>query len=86
MLELIGWAGAVCFAISAAPQAWMSFRQGHSQGLSVGLLFLWFSGESLSLIYGAAKSLPLPVMFNYALNFAFLCVIIYYKLFPRRNV
>lgn len=83
-MEIVGWMGAILFAMSAAPQAWMSYKQGHSEGVSNGLLSMWFGGELLSMIAMAAEpQIIWYVMFNYVLNFLFLLVIIHYKIHPR---
>ena len=81
-MELIGWLGSICFALCALPQAVMSYRQGHSDGMSWGLLLLWMVGEILTLIYVAPKA-HWPLIFNYAGNLVLLQVIIYYKMWPR---
>ena len=86
LIEIIGWVGNACFMLSALPQAIMCYKQGHARGVSVGLLSLWFIGESLAMIYGFAKDLPAPLLVNYACNFVFLCVIIFYKVFERRGI
>lgn len=79
LLELIGWIGSIAFALSAAPQALKSVQDGHSDGIAVGMLALWFVGEICSLVYVWPKK-HIPLITNYVLNFIFLCVIIYYKL------
>lgn len=71
------------FAISAVPQAYLSIKQGHSRGLSKGLLSLWFGGELIAIIYGLYEQVPLPVMVNYIINFICLSIIIVYYKFPR---
>lgn len=77
-LEIIGWIGSICFAISAAPQALKSIQDGHSEGIAGGMLALWFVGEVCSLVYVWPKK-HVPLLANYILNFIFLCVIIWYK-------
>jgi uncharacterized protein with PQ loop repeat len=81
-MELVGWFGAICFAICAAPQAWLCYRQGHAMGLSHLLLGLWVTGEACSFIYVLPLG-KLPLLFNYAANLALLMVILRYKWFPR---
>lgn len=84
MIEILGWVSQILFGICAIPQAYMSFRQGHSRGLSHALLWCWFFGEGLSIIYGYIKDIPLPIMCNYLLNFTCLCVIMKFRYFERR--
>ena len=78
----IGYMGSCLLAICAAPLAWRSFRDGHSEGIDGLALICWSLGELLTLVYvlylwnGA-------LILNYGLNFLFLCVIVRYKLKPR---
>ena len=37
-METIGWIGSICFALCAIPQAWKSFKDGHSRGITWGLM------------------------------------------------
>lgn len=85
MTEAIGWAASILFAFSGLPQALMSIRQGHSRGISNGLVGMWFLGESLAIVYASIKGNIQPLLFNYVLNYIFLCIIIWYKFFPRRD-
>lgn len=83
MMQSLGWIGHMLFALSAIPQAYMSFRQGHSQGISKGLLGMWFGGEGIAIVYGIYEQVPLPLMVNYVINFTCLLVIIRYTVWPR---
>lgn len=80
--SVFGWIGSICFAISGAPQALLSYKQGHSRGIANGLLVLWLVGELGSLVYALSLANWVFVL-NYAGNLAFLSVILYYKLRPR---
>ena len=82
MIEFLGWFGAVCFAVSAIPQAWACWRQGHARGLSPCFLAFWAGGEVTVLSYSIAKGLW-PLVFNYAVNGAALAVILWYFTWPR---
>lgn len=84
MMEIIGWFGAVFLAICGLPQAWLSYKQGHSEGVSKHLLLLWSLGEILTLIYVLPK-FDWPLIFNYGTNLFSLSVIVYYKLRPRNR-
>lgn len=86
MIETIGWVGAVCFALCAVPQAWLSWQQGHSEGVSGSFLTLWFVGEVCMLGYSLAEIDSLQIIVNYVFNLACLLVIIKYKLRPRRSI
>lgn len=84
VFEIIGLIGAFAFAISALPQAWKSYDEGHSRGVSAGLLWLWLIGEVFTLIY----TLPLwkiPLLLNYGGNLVLLLIIMYYKYYEREE-
>jgi uncharacterized protein with PQ loop repeat len=78
-LEHIGWLGGIFLAICGAPQAYKSFKEKHSNGISLGFLILWTLGEIFTLIYIIPK-MDLPLLFNYGMNLIFLGVIWKYKL------
>lgn len=80
--EISGWLGSMLFAISAIPQAIHSFKTKQSEGVTWGLLLLWFFGEIFTLIYVLPKDDVLPLLMNYMLNIVFISVILYYKLWP----
>lgn len=84
MLEVIGWIGAICFAICGLPQAIKCFRDKHADGLDWFFLILWFTGEICMLIY-ILPELLIPLIVNYFANLMFVMVIIYYKIFPQRQ-
>jgi len=86
MIEIIGWIGAILFCLCGAPQAYSSYKQGHSRGLSHAFIWMWFLGEVLTLVYVLAKhGLDLPLVLNYLLNLLFLGIIIKYKYKERVN-
>ncbi len=68
-------------AFCGLPQAVSSYRHKSSHGITWGLLVMWGIGEVLTLAYVLPK-MELPLVFNYAANIVFLCVIGYYKFFP----
>lgn len=84
MLDTIGWIGAWLMAICGLPQAWQSYQQGHSDGLSKYLLWLWSLGEIFTLIYVLPK-FDWPLIFNYGTNLFSLSIIVWYKLKPRKH-
>jgi len=84
MIEILGWVGNTLFAFCAAPQAYKSYKDGHSDGIASLLLFMWGTGEILTLAYVILKhGLDLPLITNYLLNLLFIAIISKYKLFPR---
>ena len=83
-LQTIGWLGSIFLAICGLPQAILSYKQGHSNGISLGFLLLWTLGEIFTLIY-IAPTLDGPLLFNYISNLIFLSVIWKFKIKPRRD-
>lgn len=84
MIEAIGWLASFCFAICALPQARLSYKQGHSRGVSPSFMWLWFSGEILMMLYVPLKlGWDWPIMFNLITNALFGLVILRYMYFPR---
>ena len=82
MIETLGWASQIIFMLSGLPQAYRCWVQGHGEGLSVGLILMWFIGEGLAIIYGFLVDLPTPIMVNYIVNFISLLFIMRYKFKP----
>lgn len=82
-MHTIGWLGSLFLAICGLPQAWLSYKQGHSDGISTSLLVLWGAGEILTLFYVTEK-FDWPLIFNYGMNLFSLGVIAWYKLYPRK--
>lgn len=83
MLETIGWIGATALAVSALPQAVQSVRQGHSHGVSRGLLWLWLVGEVCCLVYVSGTSRSAPLELNYAANMLLVGIVAWYSYRPR---
>lgn len=84
IFEILGWLGSICLAICGIPQAWQSYRDKHSEGISWGFILLWTFGEVFALAYVYDK-LDLPLLLNYATNILILAVILYYKINPTKD-
>lgn len=82
IVMILGWLGSICLAISGIPQAWMSYREKHSHGMSWAFLLLWAFGEIFALAYVYDK-LDLPLLLNYSVNILILSVILFYKISPK---
>jgi uncharacterized protein with PQ loop repeat len=80
-MEIIGWIGSILLAFCGLPQAIESYRTKSSEGLTWGLLLMWFWGEIFTIIYIIPKW-HWPLIFNYTANIIFLLVILYYKIKP----
>lgn len=76
-----GWAGSIMFALSAVPQAWRSYRQGHSHGIGWPLIVMTLIGEVLSLSYALPRHLW-PLTMNYLVNIAAMSIIGWFKARP----
>ena len=84
MLDAVGYIGSLAFALCALPQAFKSIGDGHSKGLSWGFLLLWLCGEVCTIVYSWGYWL-LPLLGNYVGNMIMLSIILYYKVFPRKE-
>lgn len=82
MWENLAWVGSILLALCAIPQAFMSYRNGHSDGISWGFVLLWFFGEVFTIGY-VIKESAVPLIVNYAANILFLLIIIRYKIWQR---
>jgi uncharacterized protein with PQ loop repeat len=78
VVEVIGWIGALFLAVCAAPQAYKSYVEKKTEGVSITFLSLWYLGEVLTLIYICFTSVQIPLVINYVFNILCLTVIIYY--------
>lgn len=75
--------GSILLAICAAPLAWRSYKDGHSDGVDFLFLLIWLLGEIFTLSYVVYK-LDIPLILNYGLNLIFIGVVVYYKVKPRK--
>lgn len=86
MIEIVGWVAGLLFAFCGAPQAYKSYKEGHSSGISSLLLWMWGSGELLMIVYVLGKhGLDLPLLVNYIMNLFFVLIITKYKIFPKEG-
>ena len=83
--EAIGWIGSTLFSMCAIPQAWSSWKNKNSDGLTWPFLLMWLGGEIATMYYVSGKPDVLPLVVNYWINLALLLVIIWYRLYPLRN-
>jgi uncharacterized protein with PQ loop repeat len=81
--EVFGWAGSFLLSVASIPQAIQSYKQGHSEGLSTAMIWLWGAGMMSAMIYVTSKT-DLPLMFNYGFNLVTVwATIAWFKHFPR---
>ena len=79
-INAVGILGAILLALCGAPQAYMSFKNKHSDGVSTSFALMWFFGEVMMLIY-VAQSLDWILIGNYVFNIFLVGIILYYKVF-----
>lgn len=81
-LYIFGWLGSFLLAFCGLPQAINCFMKKSSEGITWGLIIMWFFGEIFTLLYVLPK-LDAPLLFNYISNIIFLVIIAFYKIFPK---
>jgi uncharacterized protein with PQ loop repeat len=87
MMDSIGWLSGMLLSFCGVPQAWVCYRTGKSDGISNSFLAMWFAGEALVIPYVLSfDKIPWPLIVNYGTNMAVILVIIYYKIWPRKDV
>lgn len=79
MIETIGWAGNILFAICGLPQAIKTWRTKKVADLSGLFLWLWLLGEMLTFVYIVVVDIRdntshYPLYFNYTFN---MCLAVY---------
>jgi hypothetical protein len=85
VVEVVGFIGALAFALSGIPQAIQSIRLGTSRGMAGGTVALWMVGEVAMLAYVLAKyPSDLALVGNYSVNLLIVGAISWLWLFPRR--
>ena len=80
--EIIGSLGAFFLAICGLFEVIHAFKHGGT-GISSGLLYSWYIGEILCMIYVLGKNKEvklLPLLYNYGLNIVFISILILFKL------
>lgn len=83
---LIGIIGGTCFAFSGLPQAIKSLREGHSDGISHGTVWLWLIGEACMLIYAIRfYTSDLVLIANYTANLVLIGIVAKYKYMKRKT-
>lgn len=88
--ETIGWIGNILFAVCGIPQVIKTFRSKSAKDLSILFLWLWLTGELLTLIYIFTDDLEtgalhIPLYFNYVVNIFMACFLIYAKyVYPKK--
>lgn len=85
LFMLLGTIGAFCFALSGLPQAYKSWKDGHSDGIAHGTIILWLIGEGMMLAYALYfYTMDFVLTVNYTFNFLLVSVIFKYKYWRRK--
>lgn len=83
---LLGTVGAICFALSGLPQAIKSWREGHSNGIAYGTVWLWLLGEGMMLAYALHFYVNDWILItNYTANFLLVSIIFKFKYWKRKE-
>jgi uncharacterized protein with PQ loop repeat len=84
---LLGTIGGICFAFSGLPQAYKSWKDGHSDGITYGTIWLWLIGEGMMLAYALHfYTSDLILILNYTFNFLLVFIIFKYKYWKRKMI
>ena len=84
MVELLGWITAICSIVKSIPQAWMSYKDGHSRGLSTSSLIIWMIGLTCGTFYIQHKDAA-PLLINYLINSVCCVIMIKHKYWERNS-
>ena len=84
MIEIIGWLGGIALSVCAIPQAWQTYKTKNTSGISFSYLFLWFKGETFTLLYLFSSDwnsgvFQWPLYLNYCLNLFLAGYLLYAK-------
>ena len=83
---LLGGTGGILLTLSGLPQAYQSWKDGHSRGMSAGTLWLWFIGVVCMLLYTLYfYPLDMVLIINYIGNILLVGVILKFKYLPRKK-
>lgn len=86
LFMFLGTIGAFCFALSGLPQAYKSWKDGHSDGIAHGTIILWLIGESAMLAYALYfYTTDFVLTVNYTFNLLLVSIIFKYKYWRRTS-
>ena len=84
MIQIIGYIGALAYALCGLPQAILSIKNGHSKGMSRGYAFLSLFGSLFSLVYAIPRS-DYVLILNFGANIVVWSIILRYSYFERQS-
>lgn len=80
---MIAAIGSVLLALCALPEAIRSFKLKRCD-IGWGMLSMWLAGE-ICLVIFALQTVQYVLLINYFANILFLVIMVFYKLFPRKE-
>ena len=87
LIDLVGFAAQILFISSAAAQAWRSWLDGHSDGISHGWILMLIIGLGSMIMYVVSKiGFDLVLLLGYTGQMFFVLVVASYKYWPRRGI
>lgn len=86
MITTLGWAGSLLLALCAIPQAYKSYTEKRTVGVSIVFLWMWLAGEVMAAIYVYWEKYSLPLMLNYISNIILILIIMWFSYFPKQTV
>jgi uncharacterized protein with PQ loop repeat len=86
MLELLGFLGGICFAISSVPITIKTIQMGKSEGIPVSSMYAIWLGAVLMATYLIVKNgFDAAVFFDYGITISGWTVVLFYYYFPRKT-
>jgi len=82
MVEALGWFVMLCAVAKSLPQTYQSITDGHSRGLALWSLWIYFAGLTAAMPYTYILG-SVPLFANYSVNFICVLIMIWYKHFER---
>jgi uncharacterized protein with PQ loop repeat len=82
--ETFNWIGAFLLLICSVPQAYQSWKQGHSKGLSPLMLWFWLTGMASCLVFFLHAQIW-PTTISYGFNLLVAGTITWFYYFPRED-
>ncbi len=86
VLQICGWAGSFCYAVSVIPQAYTSIKQGHSDGVNPWFMLLMIMGGIGSLLFISPHITEnLPLVMNFVCSALAASIVLFYCFHRRKS-
>lgn len=83
-IDVVGYFGIVMMFMCFVPQLYRTIKSGNADGVTLGYLVMGAIGMFSLFFYVLGTSKSLQLMINYAYNCIAFCVVLKYKLWPRK--